>query len=475
MTLYARDEEIEVLEKIQRSKDPAFVAVYGRRRVGKTYLIREFFRPRADVFFSLAGIHNATLPLQLRNMSVAMADCFGQGAGSANWFDALTSLRREIEKLGKRKKIVLFFDELPWLATRRSGFLAALEHLWNQHLSHRPNVVLVVCGSAASWMINKVINQRGGLHGRVTHLIPLAPFTLAETETYLKGRGVRLTRKQIVELYMAFGGVALYLDQAEKGQSAAQIIEQTCFTKNGLLRQEFERLYTSLFEHSDRHLKVVRVLAKKGNGMTQKQISSATGLTTGGSFTRVLRELEASGFIHRGNAFGNKKKDEQFRLIDAFSLFHLKWMEGQPRASRGVKGAPKTWLQRQGTAAFRSWAGIRFEGICLQHTYALLRALRIDVVVDSVSAWQVPEAQIDLVIDRRDDTIHLCEMKFYNRIYRVTPANATKWNTRADLFREHTGTKKNLFTTLITPYGAIESGSYHDAVVQQLTLEDLFA
>ena len=471
MTVFARERELEVMAELLKSREPAFLAVYGRRRVGKTHLIREFFGAKADVFFTLTGIHDAKLALQLKNMSVSMEDTFGETAEDGNWFDALTRLRRHVSAQGRDKKVVLFFDELPWLASRRSGFLAALDHLWNQHLSRRQNVILVVCGSAASWMISKVIDQRGGLHGRVTHQMPLAPFTLSETEIYLKGKGVSLTRKQMVELYMAFGGVALYLNQAENGLSAAQIIEKACFSPQGLLRNEFDRLYASLFEHSERHLSVVKALAKTRKGMTQIQLAGATGFSTGGSFTRILRELETSGFILRVRSFGNKRKDDLYRLIDAFSLFHLTWMASIPA---GTKQAASNWLQRHNSPSFRSWSGSRFEGICLQHADELLRALRIEVVVDSVSGWQVPEAQVDLVIDRRDDTIHLCELKFYQDELRVTAAMAKKWSLRVELFREQTGTKKNLFTTLVTPFGAKESGAYHDAVSQQISLDDLF-
>lgn len=481
--IIAREQELEILERLYRSKEPEFLAIYGRRRVGKTFLIRNYFQDKG-VYFEITGVPNASLSEQLKNFSIAFADRFYHGKSQSipkDWIEAFTLLRHQIEQINSKQKVILFFDELPWLSSKRSGFLSALEYFWNRYLSGFDNVILVVCGSAALWMIRKIIYNKGGLYGRLTAEIRLQPYTLRETERYLQARGVELDRRQIVEIYMAMGGIPKYLNVARKGMSSAQIIQTACFSEQGPLMLEFNKLYASLFEHHDRHLSIVEALAGKHSGMDQEEILRAIPLQSGGTFTKTLRELEESGFIKFIPQFGKKKKEGNYCLIDQYSLFYLQWIK--PAINHHVTALSKDyWLRMQVQGSYRAWAGYAFEGICLQHIQQIVKALEISVVATSATGWYYRSsaesdqggAQIDLVIDRADQCINLCEIKFSNAPFTINKEYARRLEHKLHCFREVTKSRKTLFTTLITPYGVQQNRYYFSSVHNQITIDQLF-
>ena len=459
------------------SSDPELVAIYGRRRVGKTFLVREHFA--GDLCFELTGMHGVTLKDQLRNFSEALGTALALGIrpeAPRDWIEAFASLRAMVERLPKRtRKRVIFLDELPWLASRRSGFLSAFEHFWNSWASKRTNLVVVVCGSAASWMIEELLRARGGLHNRVTRHLRLEPFTLAETRAFLVARRVDLEDYQVLELYMALGGVPHYLKEIERGESPAQCIDRVCFAKEGLLRGEFSNVYASLFDDAERHELVIRALATRRKGMTRSDLLDATKLRSGGWTTSVLEELEASGFVMRTTQFGAAKKDVVYRLADEHSLFHLSWIEKHRGRAEG------TWLRLRGSPAWRAWSGYSFEGICLKHVEGLRWALGIGAVHTEESTWHHHAegddelgAQIDLVIDRKDGCINLCEMKFSEDSFVIDKAYARKLIDKREVFRRVTKTRKTLFTTFVTSHG-VASNKHRLAVVDAaVTMEALF-
>ena len=319
-TILCRQRELAILNKLYRSQKPEFLALYGRRRIGKTFLIRQFFKNKG-LYFELTGLKKGSCKQQLYSFTIEFTRVFGKPPSIriGNWFDALNELRVAIENISSQERIILFFDELPWLATPRSGLLQALDHFWNRYMSDDNRVILIVCGSSASWMINKITRDKGGLHGRLTATIRLLPFDLAETEKFLRTRGVSLERKQLIDIYMALGGVAKYLTLVENGYSSLQVISELCF--NGPLFREFDELYSSLFEHYTHHINVVRALAERNGGLTKTEICDETGLSSGGGFLTILAELEASGFISPISTFGKKQKEIRYRLIDEYTLF----------------------------------------------------------------------------------------------------------------------------------------------------------
>lgn len=479
LEIIGRKKEKEILQKLLDSSEPTFLAVYGRRRIGKTYLIRNFFKGKG-LFFHLTGSAEGSTEIQLKGFAAEFSDVFLKGKKCeqpADWFAAFQLLRKQIEEAGTSRKIILFFDELPWLASPRSGFLQALEHLWNRYLSDNPQIILVVCGSAASWMIDNVINNKGGLHGRVTREIRLLPFTLKETEEFLKKRESRLDRKQILELYMCFGGVAKYLSYVERGKSVAQIVGELCFSYDAPLIAEFHKLFRSLFDHCEEHISIIRELAKTRSGLSYRDLVKNTGLLTGGTFSKRLEELKQSGFIAEIPLFQEGEKSHRYILIDELSIFYLAWQSGVSSLDLQSRGADY-WIKQRNTPAWKAWTGFAFECLCLKHIDGIKQALGIAAVQTKTTKWssraKTGGAEIDLVIDRADNCINLCEIKFYSEEFAIDKAYAQKLQQKKERFEQLTKTDKATFLTLITTKGAKANEHYHSVIDQQLTMEALF-
>jgi AAA+ ATPase superfamily predicted ATPase len=468
--LISRIKELRELRSIMEGKVSSFVAIYGRRRVGKTYLIREAFENKFDYY--LTGIAGASMAQQLANFHLAYLKAFPNEEGSdvpESWLDAFALLCAALDKKKGRK--IIFLDELPWLDSPRSGFIPALEHFWNSWASARKDIVLIVCGSAAAWMLHHLINSRGGLHNRVTHRIRLKPFTLAETEAFFKNRGAAFDRYNILLLYMVMGGIPFYLEAVRNNESAAQNIDRLCFSEDGLLRGEFNNLYSSLFLHADNHIMIIEALAKKGKGMTRQEIVAKTKLSDGGGLTRILRELEESHFIRHYPSFGVKEKKSLYQLTDHYSLFYLKWINGTSSLDTN------TWINSLDSPAQRAWSGYAFEQVCLGHVQQIKNALGISGVQTHTAAWKGSQgekgAQVDLLIDRRDQVINLCEMKFSMSAFSIDKAYAASLRNKIQVFREETGTKKAIYLTMVTTYGLVNN-SYASMVQNDLSMDVLF-
>lgn len=470
-----RAREKQLFEAALASNRPEMLAITGRRRVGKTFLIHSIFKDKID--FEIAGVKEAALGDQLMTFSYRLADFFDSKvplAVPANWMEAFRQLSILLGKKRTTRKKVVFIDELPWLATPKSGFLQALDFFWNSWAIDQ-NIVVILCGSAASWMIRKLVYDKGGLHNRITHHIRLEPFTLHETRLYLESLRLHLEPYQVTQLYMVTGGIPHYLSNVRPGQSAAQIVDEICFEPQGLLVDEFPKLYASLFDKPENHEKIVRGLAERRMGLTRKQIVETTKMADGGRITRVLEELESSGFITAYVPFGKQKKDKLFRLTDEYSLFYLQFMEGKKSGGKG------TWLQLSQSQAWKSWSGYAFENICLKHVPQIKKAMGVQGVYSESSSFYFagnqdrPGLQVDLLIDRKDHVINFCEMKFYDSLYAFDNAYAMEMRQKMATFRELTGTRKQISLTMITAFGLQQNKHSIGLVQQVVTMEDLFA
>ena len=474
-TLIGRKEEQEILKTALASSEAEFIAIYGRRRVGKTYLIRRAFEKH--LIFEFSGVHNAGLKEQLTNFSNVLNEHLKMPVAPAvpqNWTQAFQMLKNYAEPLLKKRKCVIFLDEFPWLSSNRSGFLPAFVYFWNSWGTKQDNLVMAICGSAASWMIKKVVRNKGGLHNRLTRKIRLLPFTLKETSDYLKSNNVNLDQYQIMEIYMVMGGIPQYLKEIQPGKSAAQNIDKICFTKDGGLQGEFKNLYQSLFEEADKHIDIVRTLAGKPSGLTRKEIISTCKLPDGGSTTQLIEELAESGFITAHIPFEKTVRDSIYKLSDEFSRFHLKFMENTRATGAG------TWIKLSAAPSWRSWSGTAFESVCLKHTPEIKKALGISGVYTEESAWRYvpgknqPGAQIDLLIDRRDQCINICETKFSTSEFTIDKTYATELERKLTVFKQKTKTLKTLFLVMITTFGTKTNGYKTSLVQNEVTLDDLF-
>lgn len=464
-----------MLEKIESSPEAELVAVYGRRRVGKTYLIRNGFSriPR----FEFSGMHHASLEQQLENFALSLTAAAGglPVARPLSWLQAFELLKQYLVPILPKERTIIFFDEFPWIDTPRSGFLPAFENFWNSWASKQKNLVVVICGSAAAWMIKKVLNNRGGLHNRVTRRIRLLPFTVGETDAYLKYRKVKLDKYQVLQLYMVMGGIPQYLKEVEPGESAAQTIDRLCFTKEGLLQDEFRNLFHSLFDGAQNHINIVRALAKKGAGLTRSELISVCKLSSGGYTTQLLEELAESGFISSYVPFNKSKKDATYKLIDEYSLFYIKFIEGSKATGAG------TWLRFISGNAWTSWSGFAFESICMKHISQIKKAIGISDVYAEISVWRHQPrdpsdrgAQIDLLIDRSDSCINVCEMKFSAHEFVLSNAYARELEEKLRVFQLESKTKKTLFLTMITTFGLKNGQSYPGLIQKEATMSLFF-
>ena len=468
-----REAERQQLGELLNSKEAELLAIFGRRRVGKTYLIRNVYEKQ--LLFSFTGVHNGTLRQQLELFQVSLSEVAGiKVALPEGWIDAFQTLKELIEpKLG-RTKTVVFFDEFPWINTPRSGFLNAFDHFWNDWAVRKPNLIVVICGSAASWMIKEIINAKGGLHNRVTRKIRLLPFTVSETETYLQTRGTRLDRYQLLQMYMALGGIPQYLKEIRKGESAAQNIDRICFAKDGFLHEEFKNLFYALFDKADRHMAIIRALSKKGKGLTRTELIVAGNLPSGGGATNVLEELSQSGFITPYIPFDRTAKDTVYRLSDEYCAFYIRFIESAKFSGAG------SWLKFSQTATWKTWSGFAFEGICMKHSDQIKKGLGISGVHTEISVWrtrgsqQESGAQIDLLIDRQDRCINICEMKYSIDKFELTKAYVKQLEEKKMVFRSETKTKKTLFLTIVTTFGLKNSDNYTGVIQSDLTMDVLF-
>jgi uncharacterized protein len=473
--MIGRKKEIDILAKAYASEKPELIAVFGRRRVGKTYLIGSFFQGKID--FELTGLKDGTKEQQLRNFAYSLKDAkksVDLPPPPIDWLDAFHQLKTHLESLGNpEKRNVVFIDELPWVASGKSDFLTGFSYFWNSYAA-KTNIIVVICGSATAWMIQKIINDKGGLHNRVTRRIHLQSFTLAETEAYFLEKHIVFERYQLLLLYMTMGGIPHYLDQVEGGKSAIQNIDDICFQPQGLLRTEFDNLYSSLFNNSERYESIISALSSTWKGISRTEIIVKTKISDGGGLTTMLQELEQSGFISSYIPFGKKKKDTLFRLTDCYSLFYLKFIQNIP-AQETI-----SWQAVSQTQTWITWSGYAFENICFQHIDNIKGALSIGGVYTNQYSFLAKTtdenegAQIDLLIDRQDNVISLCEVKFYNDELVLTKADADNLRRKKSIFRHVTSTKKQIFIVLITTFGLLKNKHSLGLVDNVLDMNALF-
>lgn len=474
MTIIGREREQDELQRYCDSTRPEFVVVYGRRRVGKTFLIREFFN--YSFAFYATGTVEGTLRDQLHAFGGFLHEygCTHDDAPS-DWLDAFARLRALLESEDVRRdpacgKRVVFIDELPWLDTPRSNFRQALDLFWNGWASTQKDLLLIVCGSATAWITRNLLRSRGGLHNRITGRLYLQPFSLSECEQYFVANDLALSRQQMIECHMVFGGIPFYLDLLDRRLSLDQNIDRLCFARDGALRNEFDELYRSLFRNADGHIAVVRALNQRKAGLTRKEVVRRSGISAGGTFSKTLEELEQCGFVRRYRDFTKKERGAIYQLIDPFTLFYLRFMEGRLDG----EGA---WEAYRGTPGYHTWCGLAFEMTCLLHERQLKQALGIQAIASTASAWRsdgsTPGAQIDLVIDRADGVVNACEMKYSQAPYVITKAFDAELRERIETFRRETGTRKAIRLTMVCPYG-VSHNKYWGIVQNEIDFEDLF-
>lgn len=470
--LIGRDSEKQILLGALQEEYSQFIAVYGRRRVGKTFLIRESYNYKFH--FQFTGAAKITARKQLVRFRRALKE-YGQTDTPelTNWGDAFGELKRYINNLPEGKKVI-FLDELPWMDAPRSGFLSELESFWNGWASARKDIVFVVCGSSTSWMVKKIIKNKGGLHNRLDHRISLKPFSLGLCEKLVQNRGLMLSRKQILEAYMIFGGVPYYWSLLRKGASITQEADRLIFSDDGELHDEFEMLYASLFKNPEPYIRVIELLAQKKMGLTRKDLLTAGKFEDNGSFSEILNDLEWCGFIRSYTMMGYRTKSDIFQLIDHYTLFYYEYIHGQRQGSN-------YWKSMLGTPKYNTWCGLAFERACLWHVDQIKQKLGISGILTNEYAWRCIHdekkgrqgVQIDLLIERSDGIIDICEMKYAKDQYTITSDYNRELARKREEFINVTETKSAVHTIFVTTDGIAHNAEWGD-IQAEITLDDLF-
>lgn len=472
--LIAREKECMQLERCLNSNRSEFVIIGGRRRIGKTFLVEQYFGKKYS--FKYVGVHKQATKVQLANFAKALQKYSGKKQKVfSDWFEAFDALEEHLESLSEIDgKKVVFIDEMPWIDAQRSDFVSALENFWNGWAISQENIMLVATGSATSWMMDKLVQNQGGLHARITASIYLSPFTLAETETYLKSIHINWSRYQIVQCYMILGGVPFYLSLLDAHESLAQNIDRLFFANKAELRMEFDELYSAIFSKADLYTSIVKLLSESWDGLTRKEISKSLNLS-GRQLTRALKNLEQCDFIAKWSQYGNKKKEAVYRLVDFYTIFYYSFIENDNSRDE------EFWTHNLRDSAIYNWMGHVFEVICMQHHKQIKQALGISGMATSISTWRqtgnkakgVVGGQIDMIIKRADNMIHLCEMKFSVNPYKLESNYLDRLEKRMWAFQESVATKYSVVCTFVTTFGLSNPTSSH-LVHSEVTMDELF-
>lgn len=473
--LIGRKQEQYELNRLLELEESQFCVVYGRRRVGKTFLIRETYADK--IVFQHTGLANAPRMQQLSEFAASLKNHgFIVDKTPETWFEAFHLLEDYISTLPSKKKKIIFLDELSWMDTPKSSFISALEHFWNGWATARreKDIILIVCGSATSWLINNIVKNHGGLHNRLTMLLYIKPFSLHDCEQYAQNMGITLSRKELAEAYMIMGGIPYYWSFLRRGESLSQNIDRIFFGENAPLANEFSSLYASLFKNAENHISIITALATKKVGMTRNELIMQTKKSDNATLNKTLTDLEQCNFIRVYYPFGKDKKNALYQLMDNYTLFYFQYIKTRKAHDNHF------WTNKLGTSLHNTWRGLAFERLCLWHLPQIKQALGINGVIASACSWytkgteEYDGAQIDLIIDRNDMIVNLCEIKFSDAEYAINKKEDAKLRNRLQAFKLSTHTKKAVHYTMITPYG-IRRNEYSGDIQSQVTIEDLFA
>ena len=472
-SLIGRQTELAELQRAMDSKRSEFVILYGRRRVGKTFLVRSFCKDTYS--FHFVGAHKKPLLTQLANFREALQGFYPDAdiPELQNWHEAFRQLANCLAQSKEPRKVV-FFDEMPWIDTQKSDFVSELEYFWSSWVQNRDDIVFIACGSATTWMKEKLEDNQGGLHNRITHRIYLRPFYLSECKQYLQSNGFEWEDYQILQFYMIFGGVPYYMSLLRPQLSLVENVDALIFRRGGDLHDEFKELYNALFKRADKYIRIVQLLATKREGFTKTEISDETGYS-GGGLTKILENLERCDFVVSYAQYGNKTKQTLYRLCDFYTLFYFRYVKDNRSKDE------QYWLHHFQDRSVESWEGFTFEEVCLRHLPQIKRGLGISGMATEASSWRfVPKkddkrkgAQVDLVISRADKMIHLCEMKFSAKTYAIQKDYAERLTARKLLFMEENDIERGVVLTFVTPYG-LKEGMHTSLVHSSLTAKDLF-
>ena len=470
--MIGRQRELEDLTEYCRSSKAELICVYGRRRVGKTYLVENAF---GGLFsFSATGSEDKRDRTQLKVFHNALRQFGCQERYMPNdWFDAFGRLRSILESADVARSMegrrVVFLDEFPWFASKRSEFLFAFADFWNSWASRQDDMVVIVCGSATSWIIKNLFENTGSLYNRITRQMYIAPFNLHETEQMAESLRLGWSRDAILQCYMVFGGLPYYIDMLDRRKSLAQNIDALCLDVHGPLKREVPHLMEATLGNSPLHRDILRKLSTSKAGIRRKDLVDSLQDGNSGSLKRALDDLEKCGYIRKYKNRYEKRKPTVYQLVDPFLLFSFRFIEGKE---------PSSWSAFSGTQAYYAWRSNAFEIACLCHLRQIKHAIGISGVQTECFPWKSsmsdPGVQIDLVIERADKVTNLCEMKYTDEEFSIDEEHEQKLRYKRQVFLDESKTGNVCLLTLVSAHDLKESIHSWD-IAATVTADDLFA
>jgi AAA+ ATPase superfamily predicted ATPase len=459
MKIIGRKDEVKLLRTIEESKFSEFVAIYGRRRIGKTYLVDNLYE---DKLISFTGSYGMNDSYHLAEFSKIL-----KYKGDINdWSDAFNMIEFLVSNSDKKKKII-FFDEIAWIDEKEHNFLVNLERFWNTFASKRDDIILIVCASATSWMFEHILNNYGGLYNRVTRRIHLKPFDLVEAKQYCDFIGLNLSNQDIIDAYMIFGGIPYYFYNLQKGYSINQNINALFFKSNSSLKNEYEILFSSLFRLPGNYIKIMDLLSQKNRGLTREELAKQLNVSNGGELTKRLEELDACSFISKYPFYGKKIKGSLYKATDNFVVFYNKMIKSNVQYSEDF------WIKEFRSPMVNTFRGYAFERVCLLHTNKIKELLKISAMNTREYYFRNEGCQIDLIIDRPDKCINICEIKYSDGDYELSKDEFQKIENRVDNFKKENVSKRSYLRTLITNMG-FKNSDLNNRIDNKIVLEDIF-
>jgi hypothetical protein len=408
-----RKNELRMLNDAYRSGKDELVVLYGRRRIGKSSLVKRFAEKK-KAYYEFEALEGETTPGQinhfLQQLKKQIDDPILDSVRFANWEQVFTYLTEKVINRKSKVKKILFLDELPWMAAGRIRLVSLLKYYWDNHWKSK-HVMLILCGSVASFMVKKVLHSNA-LYGRTTIEILLKGFSPEEAARLLSKKR---SREETLNYQLVFGGVPKYLEQINTSQSFNKNMNTLCFSPHGIMLKEVERIFYSQFREPRTYLKIINLL--KNGIFSLSEISSKTKIPSGGGLKQYLKNLERAEMIRSYIPFdrSGNSKFKKYTLADEFLVFFFKYMGPNLRVIK--ESSSRRLFETLTQNSFDSWLGFAFERFCLKHAglLALVMDFADDILLASPYFKKNDERfQIDLLYQRADRVITVCEIKHQN-------------------------------------------------------------
>jgi AAA+ ATPase superfamily predicted ATPase len=402
-----RKVEIAQLTALIDLPRPSIAVIYGRRRVGKSELIRHVTQGKNVLSFE--GLEGQPKHKQIKNFLFQLsAQSNIREKNISDWPDALILLRT----LTQDGQWIIILDEFQWMANYQNELVSVIKMIWEKYLSQNPDLTLILCGSIASFMKSKVLKS-SALYGRTDYELNLHELNLSEISEFFPGKG----SDEVIDTAMLVGGIPKYLELISEYPSLYDALEPLAFSQDGFFKTEYDRLFASHFGKKPIFMKIIQTLATNPYGLTTGKLAKEMQVASGGTLCHQLDDLESAGFLHSIIPFDKPEgsKLRKYILMDAYVRFYHSIIRGSMKETT----PPNTQFHAiMSSPRYAAWAGMAFEFLCMRHHKEISRILGFHGIPYTAGPFfqrktlDTPGVQIDLLFERSDKILVLCEMKY---------------------------------------------------------------